>query len=205
VKDWANGKFTTLSEVNNNADVPNANYADNAGDADTVDGFEGSDLKGRYTEDSNSPFLSLGTATSHTINLSQSYDEVIVEIPEARINNGDDQESVVVRVNGYSSYYNGINYDGYRSDEIDGWKVLTQGSYNNMDISTKFSIQYMTNEFIYNHMGGSVSGNSNAIILHSIGGNDYMTDAHTNISSLEFVAEINDVTIDEIRVYGRNV
>ncbi|UBF22616.1 hypothetical protein HRTV-25_gp35 [Halorubrum tailed virus 25] len=38
VKDWANGKFTTLSEVNNNADVPNADYADSAGDADTLDG-----------------------------------------------------------------------------------------------------------------------------------------------------------------------
>ena len=30
--------FTTLTEVNNNADVPNADFADNAGDADTVDG-----------------------------------------------------------------------------------------------------------------------------------------------------------------------
>ena len=31
--------FTTLSEVNNNADVPNADHADTAGDANTVDGI----------------------------------------------------------------------------------------------------------------------------------------------------------------------
>lgn len=31
--------------VNNNADVPNADYADNAGDADTVDGLEASELQ----------------------------------------------------------------------------------------------------------------------------------------------------------------
>jgi hypothetical protein len=44
VKDWANGTFTTLSEVNNNADVQNADYEDNAGDADTVDGKHASDI-----------------------------------------------------------------------------------------------------------------------------------------------------------------
>ena len=36
--------LTTLNEVNNNADVPNADYADNAGDADTVDGQHASDF-----------------------------------------------------------------------------------------------------------------------------------------------------------------
>lgn len=36
--------FTTLTEVNNNADVPNADYADTAGDADTVDGNDASEL-----------------------------------------------------------------------------------------------------------------------------------------------------------------
>ena len=37
--------FTTLTEVNNNADVPNADFADTAGDADTLDGRDFSDLK----------------------------------------------------------------------------------------------------------------------------------------------------------------
>ncbi|MDB9247439.1 hypothetical protein PN419_00260 [Halorubrum ezzemoulense] len=48
-----NKNFTTLSEVNNNADVPNANYADNAGyannagDANTLDGNSVNDVKSK--------------------------------------------------------------------------------------------------------------------------------------------------------------
>jgi hypothetical protein len=36
--------FTTLTEVNNNADVPNADYADTAGDADTLNGKTSSEI-----------------------------------------------------------------------------------------------------------------------------------------------------------------
>jgi hypothetical protein len=37
-----NVDYTTLTEVNNSADVPNADFADSAGDADTVDGEDAS-------------------------------------------------------------------------------------------------------------------------------------------------------------------
>lgn len=160
--------FTTLTEVNNNADVPNADFADNAGDADTVDGQDASSLQNWTDIGSTS---GTGSITIDTSNVSFDQYRVI-----GTANTTADRYSV--RVNGLSNGYITFDLRG-EIDSAEEWLsfldvsdppatavgIITAGA--TAEFSVQSTVSHSSNEFTLAHgYNDSISGGIDEVKLH---------------------------------------
>jgi len=208
-----NGKFFDFNNDNNFAElvdnggtrtdlVTNRVFFDSLGgwiddspvaglDADTVDGFEATDLQGGgiWEEDPNSPFT-VTADNNFTANLANTYDvlKVFVSIKNNNISNGE----FSVRVNGDSNEnYVELREDGSTLPSQISWNVLNSTpAFGSFKLTSFFNGVRYDNDFPRADQSAVVGGEN--------------LNVSAPISSLEFILA-NGLADIIVEVYGKNI
>lgn len=169
-----NVNFTTLTEVNNNADVPNADFADNAGDADTLDGNDASDLQSdlsyNFVDTKTAPCdIYFGNATETVVYLEEISSSVNGDFIQIKFNNDSSESYLYGEEGGSETVDSYISLGNQSSDESLSGKLTIKSTNKVTFVDIDTTIIANDDSYVYfpTIIRGSYIGNASSIQINS--------------------------------------